>query len=287
MAEDARVLLVSRRIGTDFAKFDVIACVGGLLQHDAVLAIEPLLHALQRACGEAFFYADACHDAHALRLDEDLTFLAKLAADRVRERVIRPAEPISVPARVQHGAPHHLHLAARTLCFRRKMEVIANLGILLAVFHKHARDEHALRNGAFARPEGLEALAGRRREAVEVETVVPVRATDERQRVRTLVCDGILKAPAQVFHERLRQLGIVVEIHHLVENRKIARLAQISRGARDEPEGIVVKARADVRVAAFGQRLILVIRAAVGELRGRDVENALPRALRNQVHKTQ
>ena len=84
-----------------------------------------------------------------------------------------------------------------------------------------------------------------------------------------------------MLHQGLRKQGIVVKIDHLVEDREIARFAQIGGRSGDEPERIVVEAGADIRVAALGQRLILMIRAAVGELGCGNVEDALPRAFRN------
>ncbi len=51
--------------------------------------------------------------------------------------------------------------------------------------------------------------------------------------------------------------------------------------------GSSVEAATDRVVAALGQRLILVVGAAVLELRGRDVQNALPGALGDQVHEAE
>ena len=48
-AENTGILFVSGRIGADFTELQVIARVGGLMQHDAVFGIEPTLHALKRA----------------------------------------------------------------------------------------------------------------------------------------------------------------------------------------------------------------------------------------------
>ena len=53
----------------------------------------------------------------------------------------------------------------------------------------------------------------------------------------------------------------------------------------DQPQRVVVESGSDRVVSALGERLVLVVRAAVLELSGRDVDDALARALGNQVHK--
>ena len=58
---------------------------------------------------------------------------------------------------------------------------------------------------------------------------------------------------------------------------------EVSGDAEDQPVRIVVEIAADVIVAALGERLILVIRAAGLELRGRQVEDAFARARGNHV----
>ena len=55
----------------------------------------------------------------------------------------------------------------------------------------------------------------------------------------------------------------------------------------DKPEGIVVESRSDVGVAPLGQRLILVIGAAVRKLGCGDVQNAASCPVRNQMDKAQ
>ena len=50
---------------------------------------------------------------------------------------------------------------------------------------------------------------------------------------------------------------------------------------------IVVEAAADVVIAALGERLVLVIGAAGGQLRGGQVQDALAGARRRHVHKAQ
>src|SRR5690242_7487318 len=81
VAEDAAVLLVTRRVGGNLAQLEVIARVGGLQQHDAVLGGQPLAHAVQRPDGGSVVEANAAHHAHALRLDENLSFVVGRRAD--------------------------------------------------------------------------------------------------------------------------------------------------------------------------------------------------------------
>ena len=154
-----------------------------------------------------------------------------------------------------------------------------------AIFYKHACDEHGLRDGPFAGAGDLEALAGVRGEAVEIQTVVPVGPADERQLVRPEMRAGEPEAAAQVLHEGRCVLFVAVKCDAFVQNRPVARLAQVSIHARNEPERVVVEAAADGQVAFLCERLVLVIGAAVRELRGGDVENAISCALGDDMHK--
>ena len=78
--------------------------------------------------------------------------------------------------------------------------------------------------------------------------------------------------------------GLVVVRHRLVEDARVAGLLDVGGHAQDQPQRVVVEAGADVVVAALGERLVLVVGAAVGELRRGDVEDALARPLRDHVH---
>ena len=125
------------------------------------------------------------------------------------------------------------------------------------------------------------------REAVEIEAVVPVSAAYERDAVRPLVGDRVVHAPAQMLHERLRERSIIIKGHRLIQNRDIACLADISADSCDEPERVIVKSAADIGIAFLGKGLILVVRAAVGELRGGNVDDPLSCALGYKVNETE
>ena len=95
----------------------------------------------------------------------------------------------------------------------------------------------------------------------------------------------ILDAAAQMLIQRFFAARLVVEGDRLVEDVPIAALFDISRDAQHQPKRIVVEIASDGVVAAFGERLILVIRAAVFKLGRGDVEDAFAGARRNHMHK--
>ena len=70
--------------------------------------------------------------------------------------------------------------------------------------------------------------------------------------------------------------GLVVEGHLLVEDREVAGLLDVGGGARDQPQRVVVEAAADVVVAALGERLVLVVGAAVGRTAWRRCRGCAP-----------
>ena len=65
--------------------------------------------------------------------------------------------------------------------------------------------------------------------------------------------------------------------------RPIAGFLDVGGDAQHQPERVVVEVAADVVVAALGQRLILVERAAVFQLRGGQIEHALAGARGNHL----
>ena len=173
---------------------------------------------------------------------------------------------------VNHGVDGLLHASS----FLGFANLLAQGNIVLARDDEQSGNHEALGLGALADVlGGLERLVGVPREAVEVQAVVPVGTANERQGVWAEVLDDVVHGHLQVLEERHLGAGLVVEGNHLVKDREVARLLDIRHGAEDEPAGVVVESAADVIVAALGQRLVLVVAAAVGELCRGDVDDAL------------
>src|SRR5579875_1515321 len=95
---------------------------------------------------------------------------------------------------------------------------------------------------------------------------------------------GVLQAAAEVVvYGGLGARSVVVG-RRLLEDGCVPGLLQVGSHRQHQPEGVVVEARADGVVAPFGQRLVLVVGAAAGQLGGRDVDYALAGALGDHVH---
>ena len=88
--------------------------IGRLIQHDAEFAIQPLLDAFQRFGGLTILHADACHDTHSLGLNEDLSFLAGLAAHGIGVGIVSTNKPFAVPS----GGFYNLHHLSDFLFYR-------------------------------------------------------------------------------------------------------------------------------------------------------------------------
>ena len=109
VAENAGVLLIAFRIGTDFSVVNIVLRVGRVVQDQAVLAFQILVGRVQSFVAEAFLRSDAGHGAPALALDEDFSLLALMGADLVAEVIVCPQEPFPVPAVGFHGRFHIGH----------------------------------------------------------------------------------------------------------------------------------------------------------------------------------
>ena len=123
--------------------------------------------------------------------------------------------------------------------------------------------------------------------AVQVQAVVPVRPADERKAVGTLMGGDKVKGTFQVFHKGNGCGHIIVKRNLLFQDRHISGLPDIGVYCSDEPQGIVVKAASDIGISLFGQRLVLVISAAVGELCGGNIQDTFSCPLRNQMEEAQ
>ena len=67
--------------------------IGGLQQHNAVLRVQLVFHTLQSGHGLTGVHTNTRHDAHTLRLDEDLAFLAFLIADHMAKGIVKVVYP--------------------------------------------------------------------------------------------------------------------------------------------------------------------------------------------------
>ena len=287
VAEDTGVLLVSRRIAGDLAQIQLVAGVGGLQQHHTVFGVQTLFHTGKCLCGLSALLADARHDAHALRLNKDLTLGALLAADGLAESIVGTAEPCAVPTGGQGGLLHGINVLAGGSGLLGQIQMVAQLGVFVAVLDEHTGNEYAFGYGTFAGAGDLEALARVLGEAVQVQAVVPVGAADQRQTVGTQMGAGKVEAAAQVLHQGLRLGGVVIKGHLLLQNGPVAGLPQVGSSTGNEPQRVIVEAGADIPVAFFGQGLVLVVGAAVLKLGGGDIQNALPGTGGDDMHKAQ
>ncbi len=160
-------------------------------------------------------------------------------------------------------------------------------GELVGGQREQSPDEHRLRDAARAVLGGLERLARRLGEAVEVEAVVPVGPADERQAMGPEAVERVAQRPAQVLAERRLGAGLVGVGDRLVEDGEVAGLLGVRGDGEDEPQRVVVEPRPDGVVAGLRERLVLVVGAAARELGRGDVEDPLARPLRNHRHEAE
>ena len=196
MAEDAGVLLVARRVRWRSRPARRGSRVnGGLLQHDAVRRVEPLLR--PRRAPSCAWPSSTPMPAMTQKPCGSMKICASsfsLDADLVAEEVVGAQEPLAVPAVLERrrrpsSRPRPGLLRPR----RRGRSCSARYGVVRRHADEQPGDEHRLGDAAVRLLGGLERLVRRLGEAVEVQAVVPVGAADERQAVRPEVvraCSG-------------------------------------------------------------------------------------------------
>ena len=287
VTENTGVFLISRRIGGNFSQLYMVAGVGRCEQDDAVPGVKPFLHAFQRFLRLSVIQADSGHDTHSLRLNVDLPLVIHMASDRPAVRVIGTDKPSAVPSGSLYRLVHILYGLSDIGSFFRQVQGVTEPGVFLSVFDKHGGYENTFGNRPLAGTEGLKAFAGLRGKTVQVQAVVPVCPADLRQTVRTQMGSGEAYASAQMLHQRSRPGRIAVKSAFLVQNGEIPGFPYVGGCTGNQPERIVIKSAADVRISLFGKRLILVVCASVLKLCAGNIQDALPRTGGDQVDKAQ
>ena len=89
VAEDTSILFVSRRIGGNLTKIQVILGVSRLQKNNAIFGFQNIFDRSQCFFSQSLFDADFSKNTEALRLDIDLAFLTFLRADLFTCSVIR------------------------------------------------------------------------------------------------------------------------------------------------------------------------------------------------------
>ena len=75
VTEDTGIFFVSRRIGGNLTKIQVISGVSRLQKNDTVLGFQDVFYGSQSLFGQTLFHADFGKNAEALWLNENLAFL--------------------------------------------------------------------------------------------------------------------------------------------------------------------------------------------------------------------
>ena len=154
-------------------------------------------------------------------------------------------------------------------------QMVAQLGVFVAVLNEHARNEHALRHRTSLGPviwklsPGCSEKQFRFRQSFQSARPMSGRPWGQ-------MGAGKVEAAAQVLHQGLRLGGIVVKGNLLLQNGPVAGLSQVGGGTGNEPQRVIVEAGADVPIALFGQGLVLVVAlpssnwvAAISRMRSR------------------
>ncbi len=295
VAEYAGVLLITARIGGDLAVLNLICGERGIVQYQTVPGVQVFVDALKGLDIIALVLAETCQNAPALRLDEDLALLALVRAYLVAVVVVCAEEPLAVIAELYSVLAHFLDLSLGALSLSLVALETAHSGVLGRDKAEHTRDHHGLRRlrivGRVGEDllvvVGLEALARLVGEAGEVQAVVPVGASRKRQTVRSYLLAYVVERALAVVKHGVRKLGFVLIRYLLVENRNVARLLDILRHREYHPQRVVVEVGAQLVIAHLGERLVLVVSAAVLEHGSREVDKALSRSFGDLVYEAE
>ena len=148
-----------------------------------------------------------------------------------------------------------------------------NLGILVFAVLRRSRS--------------LEGFARFRREAGQVDAVVPVCTHCQRQAVRANIFKYMIEALFEVIHHGLCLVFIVVIRNLCIQNAVVAGFLDVSCNRQNHPQRVIGEVAADFVVALLGERLILVIASAIFKLGRSEVDQTFSCTIRNLVNEAQ
>ena len=161
VAEDAGILLVAFRVGTQFAHLHVVGGVGRVVEHNAVLTLHAFLHRVERLVHKAVCETDTRHRTPALTLNEYFALFVFVTPDFVAEEVVGTEKPVAVPAMLLYGLLHVAHGLCHALGLLVFAEMSAEFHVVFARHDKQTGYHETFRLGALALVfGGLEALVG-------------------------------------------------------------------------------------------------------------------------------
>ena len=115
MGEDTCVLLVAAGVCGNLTVLDIVLGVSGIVQYQTKLGIQSFIDSGKGLPGCLF--VDVGHDCEALRLDEDLAFLAFLGTHLLAVCIICAQEPVAVPCGLHDNLLHLVDLGLGSSCF--------------------------------------------------------------------------------------------------------------------------------------------------------------------------
>ena len=286
MAEDTGILFISGRIRRDFTILYLIFCKGRIVQYDTMFAIQTLFHRVERLFYHTLFQSNTGHGTPSLTFDKDLSLFVLFRTHFVSKIVVCTEVPIAIPAMLLHGFYHSIDISCSTFGLIKFAHFATQFHIITSAHHKQACNHQRFGLRALCFVFGcLERFVWIPREAVQVQAVVPVGTANQWQHVRSQIFNNMIERNVQVLHQCNFTSRLVIERHHFIENREVARLLDIGHRTKDEPHGVVVKSATNTIVAAFGQGLILMIASTIGELRRGNVDDTFACSFRYLMHK--
>ena len=76
VAENSCIFFISRRIRSNFPKFQMVSCISRLKDHYSILCFQQFIHRVQSFFCYSFFLADSCHNTESLWFNKNLSFFA-------------------------------------------------------------------------------------------------------------------------------------------------------------------------------------------------------------------
>ena len=161
---------------------------------------------------------------------------------------------------------HLCHCLFCFLCQIHSFRTSAYLSKFSAIFYKHGCNKDRFCNWSFGRSRCLKRFSRFTGKTVQIQTVIPVRSSDQRKFMRSQMCHSKPERPVQMLKQRFLGSFFAVEWNCLFQDSIIPCFFEICCHCCNKPQWIIIESTSYVRISLFCQRLILMIGTSVHKL---------------------
>ena len=216
VAEDTCIFFISRRVGGNFSKIQIILGISRLQDHNTIFRIKTLFDRIQSFFGKALFDPNSSHNAETLWLDENLSLFTFFGTDFLRFGIVCTEKPFSIPSSIKYCLIHLIYFFFCSFGSHGVFHMTADFCEFFSIFYEHTCDKYGFCNRSFRWAGCLEGFSWFCGETVQIQTVIPVCASDQWKFVRSEMSCCIFERTMQMLIQRSCLFFLIIKVNHFI-----------------------------------------------------------------------